>query len=446
MLNRLEKIPATRDSVKEIPLEAGVYVFWGEKKPIYIGKAINLRRRLESYFRRDVLEKTAQMVAAAKNLSYIKVTSEMEALLLEADLVWTHQPKYNTALKDDKHPLYIMITKEEYPRVLAVRRAELNVPHQKIFGPFPSSYNLRYVLKLLRPIFPYGNHEPGKKACLYSQMGLCVPCPSDAANEKDESVKAKLRKEYLANIRNMKGVLSGRIKKVRVELETAMLAAAKKEEFESAAEMREKIARLDYITSPVMPVDRFLENPNLLEDIREDEGNELLNLLSEHMPISDVGRIECYDIAHLAGTSTTASMVTFQNGAANKNFYRHFKVQHGKGNNDVLSLTEIAKRRKKHLEDWGRADLMIIDGGKGQVQAFYNEFEGEGIPIVGLAKRFETIVIPKKVDGKLEYIMVRPQGGALHLIQRLRDEAHRFARRYHHKLLNKSLFGDLKKK
>ncbi|MBI2103920.1 GIY-YIG nuclease family protein [Candidatus Woesebacteria bacterium] len=430
------EVKAVKNQVKKISEDAGVYIFWNKKTPIYIGKAINLRRRLASYYSSRLAEKTSQMVSSATHISVIPVPSDIEALLLEAELVWKYQPHFNSALKDDKHPLYIMITKDTYPRVIAAKRADLKIPHRKVFGPFPSSGNLKYILKLLRPIFPYATHSLGKKPCIYSQIGLCVPCPNEIESFTG-SLKAIMKKEYLKNIRNITGVLTGRIKKVKNQLESEMALYAKKQLFEEAEKAKKKITRLDYITTPYSPVDRFVENPNLLEDIRQAELDELSTLLQKFLEINSIKRIECFDVAHLAGTSPTASMVTFFDGAADKSFYRHFRIRRAKGGDDVAALDEVAKRRERRFNDWGRPDLIIVDGGKTQTKVFWEVFKKHKIPVVGLAKRFETIVIPQGETPA--YVLVRPHGESLMLVKRIRDEAHRFARRYHHKLVGRHL-------
>ena len=252
MLINLQKYKSNKLTVTSIPEEPGIYIFWQNHKPIYIGKAINLKRRLDSYFATKLAPKTAAMTSDANYISYIKVPSEIEALLLEAELIWKHKPKYNQALKDDKHPLYIMITKEEFPRVIMCKRDELDIVHQKTFGPFPSTSNMRYVLKLLRPIFPYANHSPGKKPCLYSQLGLCNPCPSYVVQIEDLNLKKLMKNEYLKNVRYIKGILSGRIKTVHNNLQKEMNNFAESENFEEAKLTKDKIRRLEYITRPAI--------------------------------------------------------------------------------------------------------------------------------------------------------------------------------------------------
>jgi excinuclease ABC subunit C len=439
---KLPKFRLTRGFDKNLPQSAGVYIFFKETEPIYIGKAINLRRRVKSYFDLDLEAKTAKMIGQANYFSYIRVVSEFEALLLEAKLIRKYQPHYNIAAKDDKHPLYIRISKEKFPVIQTCRKIDLNDIHTlAVYGPFPSTKNVRFVLKFLRRIFPFSDHKLGKKRCFYSHLGLCQPCPNHIASIKDRVRMANLRREYLRNIRGLKSILDGNIEKVRKDLVGQMEAAAKIQDFETAVTIRDQIGKLEYITRPQMPSDSYLENPNLYEDVRVNELSELTKILVNWgVEIKNLSRIECFDVAHLSGTNPTASMITFINGEADKNYYRHFRIRQIKGNSDADSLREVIQRRAKHFEDWGRPDLIIVDGGKPQVSVFLNELKNEKIPVVGLAKRFETLVIPAGPSGTMSLKEYRlPKGVALNLVQRIRDEAHRFARVYHHKLIFKSL-------
>ncbi len=402
------------DAYKMLPESAGVYIFSKDKTPIYIGKAINLKRRVGSYFDLDLEPKTSRMVKEANNLTFIRVNSELEALLLEAKLIKKHMPKYNVAAKDDKHPLYITITRDPYPRVITTRRGGA-------FGPFPSANTVRSVLRMIRKIFPYSDHKLGKRPCLYSQIGLCNPCPNQI---KDKKSKIK----YLRNIRIIKAVLSGKFISVRKSLEKEMNNLSREQKYEEASLIRNQVQKLDYITQPQMPIDAYMENPNLYEDLRTKELKDLTKILQDSrfkIPGS-LHRIECFDVAHLAGTNPTASMVTFINGEADKNYYRHFKIKKAKGGDDYGSMREVAKRRAKYFDTWGKPDLIIVDGGAGQVKAFEID-----VPVVGAAKNPDRLIVNNE--------KVKLKGNALNLVARIRNEAHRFARRYHHALISKEI-------
>lgn len=411
--------------IKSLPESAGVYTFKVGKTPIYIGKAINLKRRVGSYFDLHLEPKTERMIAEANNFSYINVNSELEALLLEAKLINSYQPKYNSISKDDKHPLYIRITKEEFPRVITARKIAANEKNIAFFGPFPSSRNVYSVLRSLRRIFPYSDHKLGKRPCLYSHIGLCSPCPNEITQSSD---KALLKKKYLANIRKIKSILNGRIDIVKKDLDRQMNDLSKKQKYEEAKLVRDQIQRLEYITQPRVPTEFYIQNPNLKEDVRRSELLELQKLLVGSFKIESLHRIECFDIAHLAGASPTASMVTFIEGEADKSEYRHFKIRQNKTQSDYDSMREVARRRLKQA--WDKPNLIIVDGGVGQLNVFKSIIKG--IPIVGIAKGPDRLILNEKEK-------VRLSGPTLSLVQRIRDEAHRFARRYHHTLISKSL-------
>jgi len=435
LLKHLPKTKITTKVYLTLPENPGIYIYYKKDVPIYVGKAINLKSRIASYFRLNLETKTKRMLEEANYLSYINVEDELDALLLEARLIKDFQPKYNIIAKDDKEPLYIQITKEEYPRIIVVRKADLNkFKDSNNYGPFPSSKIVKSVLRMLRRIFPYSEHKLGNKPCLYSQIGLCNPCPNEIAKSIEHKT---LEKMYLNNIRHIKSILNGNINNVKKTLEKQMKVLSETEKYEQATEFRNKIQKLEYITNFKNSTDLYLENPNLIEEIRDKELRELSDILG----FNNLSRIECYDVAHLQGKFTTASMVTFINGVPEKRLYRHFRIRQIKGNDDYASMRELAKRRINNLASWGIPDLVIVDGGKGQLSVFQKELENLNIPVIGLAKRQETLIIPamkSKINKVHEYKL--PKGPALNLVQRMRNEAHRFAQAYHHKLFKSSLF------
>ena len=350
--------------------------------------------------------KTKSMIKEASDIAYIQVTSELEALLLEAKLIKIIQPKYNIIAKDDKHALYIKITNDEYPTIKPVRS-------NGDFGPFPSSSKVYSVLRTLRHIFPYADHKLGKKACIYSQIGICNPCPNTITTKDEKS-------GYLKNINNIKKILNGDIVKVIKSLEKEMNLLSKSEKYEKAEIVRNQVESLKYITQKRISESEFLENPNLSEDIKNNELNALRNLLN----INNVSRIECYDVSHISGYFATASMVTFINGEAEKSLYRRFKIINSK-NNDVEIMSEIAFRRAKNIGKWGIPDLIFVDGGEAQANVFRNIFNKYHIPVVAITKGREFTDFPNRQ--------------ALNLVTRIRDESHRFAKIYHHLLFKKNL-------
>ena len=442
-MRSFRKIKITPRVSEFLPQEPGIYVFWKGTAPIYVGKALNLKNRVSSYFSKILLPKTYKMVSSAKSLSFIPVTSELEALLLEARLVHRYKPIYNSALKDGKSPLYIFITNDFYPRVIMGRKDQKRKEIKSSFGPFPSSASVRFVLRNLRKIFPYADHKMGKRKCIYAHIGLCNPCPNEMEALRDIKEKRELRSRYLRNVGYINAVLSGKLKRVRRKMEAGMNKAAQLEKYEDASSYKDTILKFDYITQPTQEPGEFLKNPNLAEDLRTKELAELKKLLRGYFPsLQKIQRIECYDVAHLAGTAPTASMVTFTNGAKNLSYYRHFRIRDAKKYDDISALSEVARRRVKYLKSWGRPDLIIVDGGKAQVSSFRKVFEEKDIPVIGIAKREESLVIPVrkfKTNSFREIHLKR--GPILFLITRIRDEAHRFARRYHHKLILKRLIA-----
>ncbi|MEK7521749.1 MAG: GIY-YIG nuclease family protein [Patescibacteria group bacterium] len=437
----------------------GVYLFKdSRKKVIYVGKSISIRERVISHLRAKGT-KSSEIANSASSISCIPVLSELEALLLEAELIKKHLPKYNATSRDDKHPLYIKVTtSEEFPKVMTSRREENN--KSRYFGPFPASSTVKQVLRSLRRTFPYCSQKQiSKRPCLYSHIGLCNPCPNYINPLLDSDLKLVLKSQYKSSIRKILLLLSGKTKRLEKSLLGDMKATSLREDFEKAGEIRDQLRRLSYITKPYEKVGAYLENPNLVADIRAEELKTLRDVLSSSLshypPPTNISRIECYDVAHTGGKATTCSMVTFIDGEPDKNFYRRFKIRRVKGVDDYASLKEALSRRLKHLEDWGRPDLIVIDGGKGQVSAAlsvlhsrgantnppprWNSYDTSGeIPVIGLTKRLEEIIIPLPKGG-FKSVVLGKNNPAVKLLQRLRDEAHRFARSYHFKLRLKEL-------
>jgi excinuclease ABC subunit C len=213
-------------------------------------------------------------------------------------------------------------------------------------------------------------------------------------------------------------------------LEKEMNEFSKTEKFEEATKVRNQITQLEYITRPQMPTEFYMQNPNLYEDQRNLEIKALEKLIkNSELKIKNLVRIECFDIAHLSGTNATASMVTFTGGEADKTYYRHFRIKRAKGGDDYGSMGEVAERRKKNFDTWGTPDLIIVDGGVGQVKAFKEKITE--VPVVGIAKHPDRLIVGEN--------KIKLEGPAFNLVARMRDEAHRFARRYHHSLISKSI-------
>ncbi|HSW79776.1 MAG TPA: excinuclease ABC subunit UvrC [Candidatus Saccharimonadales bacterium] len=431
----------------DLPKEPGVYFHKDTSgEIIYVGKAAVLRNRVRQYFQKSRARdpKTEALVAEIADTDWMVVASEIEALFLEAEMIRRYMPRYNILLRDDKSMVYIRIDmNSEFPTVTTTRRPLDDGANY--YGPYLSAYSIRNALKVLRRIFPYATRRiPGqKRATLYYHLGL-----DPGLEEGRTSLE-----EYRSNLRKMIAVVEGKRKSVEREVEKEMKAAAKNSEFELAAKRRNQLFALQNLTRQVIFSDKeFL-------DISKDHAlNEIVNLLSmAKFP----QRIEGYDISHMQGTNVVASMVVFTNGVSNKREYRKFKTKIQQ-NNDFYNMNETIKRRfsEKNVKAWGKPDLVLIDGGKGQLDAAIkarNELGYDTVPFIGLAKREEQIVIQKgKSNVELNESEMHKLGGfatesndfilvnlphstnAVKLLQRIRDESHRFAVTYHSVLKVKS--------
>lgn len=417
---------------EELPSKTGVYVFYDkEKRGLYVGKARNIRARVSSHFKaQDFREKI--LISKVKKVETIETETELEALLLEAELIKRLKPPYNVVAKDDKSFLFIKITLgEDFPRVLLVRKKELEVrkdSKSRYFGPFPSAKTTRSVLKVLRKIFPYCSQGPPEKkkrrACLYYHLGLC---PGVCRGDLDKS-------SYRSIIQGMLLFLSGKKKNVIKDLEKKMREEAGKENFEEAQKIKGDLEKLYYITSQFRFPDEYLTEPKLLERERYKILQELSNLLDlKEIP----HRIEAYDISNLQGKHATGAMVVFTEGRPDQSSYRRFRIKFKHTPDDPEMLREVLRRRFKHKE-WPKPNLILIDGGKAQVSASKGVLEGQlglKIPFFGLAKRLEEII-----TSKLEIIRLPKDSETLKFLQRVRDEAHRFALSYHRLLRERVLF------
>lgn len=440
-----------------MPSKPGVYLYLDKSKNvIYVGKAKDLKARVSSYFTSSsqLGPKTQALVEQIDKIKIIVVESEIESLLLEAFYIKKYRPRYNIRLTDDKsYPLIKITLKEDYPAVLFAHK--MDDPKATYFGPYPSSGSVKLVLRTLRRAFPYQgvvNHP--KRTCLYHHLGLC-PCPPVYNTEE-------LKKEYKKNIKNIIKVLEGKSQIVLKELQKEMEEKSKEEKFEEASQLNKKITALRFITQPSIKPFEYDVNPNLRTDIRKRELDGLrVALMTSGLSVSPLLRIECYDISNIQGTNATGSLVVLTEGEIDKSQYRKFKIKKDGKPNDFAMMAEMLERRLKH-DEWPRPDLIIIDGGKGQLSSVLESMKKvqKHFPVVGLAKREETIVIPtlqpffdesrvsesaatlsKHLYGKNEEnfreISLSKNSASLHLIQRIRNEAHRFAITYHRKLRSK---------
>jgi len=408
-----------RINITKVPEKPGVYLFKGkEGKVLYIGKALNLRKRLKGYLN-PTDTKIMSLVEKIINFETLAVASEIEALILEANLIKKFQPEYNVRLKDDKDYLYIKITNDPFPKVISARKKTLS-DSKVYFGPYPSAAAVRTTLKIVRRIFPFSSCKPGRlRACLYYHLGLCPGVCIGEISQKD----------YSRNIRNVIRFLEGKKHKILDDLRKEMVKASVELKFEEADEIYNKIKSIEYITQPISDVSRYVEEPDFLKTYRQEALTQLMKVLSlPKMP----KRIEGYDISNIQGEFATGSMVVFKNGEPEKESYRKFKIKKYTGISDTNMLKEVLQRR--FLNSWPKPDLIFVDGGKGQLSAALSvlrEFH-LSIPVAALAKRLEEIFLPAKEKS----IRLPRNSSALHIAQRVRDEAHRFAISYHRKIRN----------
>lgn len=420
--------------LQQLPRDPGVY-FHKDKtgQIIYVGKAAVLKSRVRQYFQNtaDMDVKTRALVAEIDDTDWVVTDSEIDALFLEAEMIKRYMPRYNILLRDDKSLIFVRIDMKSQWPYLSFTRNPID-DNAEYFGPYYNGFAVKKALRYLRRTFPYYTKMPkqGERFDLDGHLGLA---PIDMTSD-----------EYRANLRKLISYIKGNRKSLIVDLETEMKRAAKSQDFESAAQLRNKIRNLNELQRRIMFGDKeFLDisKDKALRDLTD-----LLNL--KKIPV----RIEGYDISHMSGTNVVASMVVFTNGASDRQAYRKFKTK-TEQNNDFYNMNETIARRftEKNLKSWGRPDLVLIDGGKGQLDAalqIRDTGQNANIPFIGLAKRDEQIVIKygsfelnqqklADLNGFTEitddFILINlpKTTHIVKLLQRIRDESHRFAVSYH---------------
>ena len=418
-----------------LPSEPGVY-FHHDKKGeiIYVGKAANLKNRVSSYYQntrtRDA--KTRALVADIASTTWRTTDSELDALFLESELVKRYHPKYNILLQDDKSAVFLRIggsSASEVPYISFVHNpieVDARGSAVKYFGPYYAKLPVKKALKALRRIFPFYDKAYDGKRSLYSQLKLTPALElTQGKAEYEERLKV-----YKANLRTLQRVLSGQRVDVEKSLKREMERVSEEQNFEQAASLRNQIYGLHALTQKmIFAGDEFVElsaDPALLELAR-----------ALKMP-EPPRRIEGYDISHQHGTNVVGSCVVFKNGVASRADYRMFKLRNQK-NDDFANMREIITRRLKHVEDWGRPDLVIIDGGIGQLTAVEDLLIEAGVRVVGWNKSSKELIVANE-QGFHRTVKLAENSHAYKLIVRIDDEAHRFAVNYHTKLKRKAAF------
>jgi excinuclease ABC subunit C len=431
--------------LKDLPREPGVYFHKDARgEIIYIGKAAVLNNRVRQYFQKSRTRdpKTDALVAEIADVDWVTVETELDALFLEAELIRRYLPRYNILLRDDKALSYVRINYSDPHPTVSMTRRPLD-DGAKYFGPYFNGLSVKRALKYLRKIFPYSTHcrEVPKRACLQYHLGLCPGIEADKTSLHD----------YRENLKKLMQYFKGERVQLMREIERDMKQAAKVKDFEGATALRNQLFALKGLTKQIVFSDREFM------DMSKDQG---LSGLVELLGLPEAPRrIEGYDISHMQGTDNVASMVVFSSGMPDKTAYRKFKMRLP-GNDDFAHMHEALTRRlsEKNRKDWGIPNLLLIDGGKGQLSAAVRARDEAGlsIPMIGLAKREEEIVVHLEKSNvtinrsalhrmnaivtesdDFNLILLPKNSHIVKLLQRIRDESHRFAVSYHSVLKGK---------
>jgi len=432
--------PTLVDKVRQFPSTSGIYLMKdAQGRVIYVGKAKNLRSRAGSYFQKTASgdRRICDWIGEVADVDFLVADSEVDALLMEARLIKDIQPKHNQDLKDDKSFPYLQITtSEDFPRVNFTREPlDRGV---KLYGPFPRAKSLRGAIQVLQRIFKFRtcsldiDEDDARwrwfRPCLLHSIQQCTaPC-----NLRID------RESYRTDIRRLRLFLDGKKDVVLSEMEEEMRAASKELKFEKAARLRDEI--------------KALQTLNLRGDLAKHAQPEVfyvdprkgLKGLKKVLKLESTPRtIDGVDIAHLGGTETVGSLVSFIDGLPFKPGYRRYKIKSVAGIDDFASIREVVSRRIQSLREHDEPfpDIFLIDGGKGQLGAALDAFHALNVlppTLISLAKREEEIYIP----GQSDPIVLSRRSFALRLLQYVRDEAHRFAQHYHHMLRKKRTLGD----
>lgn len=562
--------PLVLERLKKLPNQPGCYIYRDAKGDVlYVGKALVLKNRVRSYFQASTRHgaRIARMVRRVADIEWIVVDSEIEALVLECNLIKQHRPPYNVRLRDDKSYPYIAITKERFPRVLFTRKVKKD--GSKYFGPYSSAYSVRETLQLLHKVFPlipcgksWAGHED-QRPCLYYHLGQCLgPC----AGLSD-------RKAYTEVLQKVERFLDGKGEELTKDMKAEMAKAAEALDFERAAKIRDQLLSIENVLQRQKVLSAEGGDQDVIAVVKDERGSAIQMLYirggkligqrqffldgsSEAAPTEAVGefvkqyyadapevprevllpveiaerqiveqwlrqrkgkavtvsvpqggeklklvemaatnaeqalsafseelsareewaekamaelqealdlptppiRVEGYDISNIQGTSPVGSMVVTENGEPAKSEYRRFKIRyHPEDPNDFAMMNEVLLRRLKAYVEGDEKfaklpDLIMIDGGKGQLSAALKARDDLGltVPMVGLAKKMEILFVPegppqegKGAEARYAYRAVELplQSHGLLLLRRLRDEAHRFALTYHRKVRDKRFHG-----
>lgn len=426
---------------QDIPLTPGVYFFknsLGEN--IYIGKAGNLKNRLSSYFNKTEKDrKTKQMLQEATNVEWQELDSEIEALIVESEQIKFHEPKYNIMFRDNKQYSYVAFSDDTFPRIYITHQPVTNdqPPITSFIGPFTDAGALKSTLKYLRRIFPYctckGYH---RRYCLNYHIGKCLGfCCLNPEGEGPVATQEQIE-QYKNNICAIRDILNGRKQSLIKEIEKEMKDIAGEENFEKAIELRDRLEKIKSV----------FQNARIIKDISQ---TDIITLLKRSLNLpNEPKRIEGYDIANIQGKFATGSMVVFTDGNPDKEEYKKFKIRFTTKGGDTAMLEEVLRRRFRHPE-WQFPDLIIVDGGKAQLNAAVMAIKATGYKLI--ANSFSVIALTKNEKHIGDHIYLSNKKTAMplkklpdavrNIILQIDQESHRFAIGYYRKLHRKSSLG-----
>jgi len=469
-----------KEGVSKLPKSAGVYVLKKGREFLYIGKASNIKERVKNHFQQPAYRDNLFLNQVEK-IGYLKTDSEIEALILEAHLIKKHQPRFNVIWRDDKNYFFVGMTKEDFPRIFWTHQTKLKPKTYNLepnyIGPFVDGKALKQTLKILRKIFPYRTCKTIPKGpCLWYQLNRCpAPCLLKSKLAKQlPKAQTKIKNECKENAKSLMKILQGKKKQVLRDLKKRMKEMAKIQNFERAAKIRDQIEALEktLFQAKILQftqIEYALPWRSPLFSVWKDREKKLRKILKTKRKIE---RIEAYDVSNIHGKEATGSMVTFIKGEPDKNFYRRFKVHltpyappirakpkiKGLGGgveisgkpNDLAMLKEILERRFSRPE-WGLPDLILVDGGRAQLKTAidcvrchlahilnqHKSAKSALISVMALAKKKNELFI----GGTKKPILLKDLPREIfNLILQMRDEAHRFAIKYHKKLRAEALF------
>ena len=427
-----------QEKARTFPTTAGVYLMKdAQARVIYVGKAVNLKSRASSYFTQAaaVDRRTAELVTEIADIDFLDTETEVDALLLEARLIKDIRPRFNSELKDDKTFPYLEITtREDFPRVEFTRKPKSK--GTKLYGPFTNAKQLRGTITVLQKIFRFRNCsldiEDGDEKWRWFR-----PCLLHSINQCTAPCNLRISKEdYRKDINRLKLFLDGKKDRLLNEMKKEMQAASEEKNYETAARLRDEIQLLESLHQRGNLEDHAQPEVFYIDPKKGMQG------LKKVFQLPDLPRrIEGVDIAHLQGGETVASLVQFIDGLPFKHGYKRFKIRTVKGIDDFASIREVVSRRIRRLHQEGESfpDILLIDGGKGQLNAAMTAMRELGVEppfTISLAKREEEVYVP----GETEPRRLSRHSYGLRLLQYVRDESHRFAQHYHHLLRKKSHF------